>query len=191
LLDTTPGDHPVSPATAAYMRAIATAAEREASSCSAGSRDAATPSLLAHFYARYLADLFGGSMLGWPTRRALGFKQTPQFYTHDVFDSGKPGVVRKQYVERVYEAINDAGEDIGANATAETVEEARRAFAANAAVFAEGSGSSLLAATVGGVRVMGGYAAERVWGAREQRDLFGRLVKRRDPKTGSFSSGGD
>lgn len=189
LLDTTPGDHPVSPATAAYMRAIATAAEREASSCSAGSRepDRATPSLLAHFYARYLADLFGGSMLGWPTRRALGFKQTPQFYTHDVFDSGKPGVSRKQYVERVYEAINDAGEDIGANATAETVEEARRAFAANAAVFAEGSGSSLLAATVGGVRVMGGYAAERIWGAREQRDLFGRLVKRRDPKTGSFS----
>jgi len=34
LLDTTPGDHPVSPATAAYMRAIATAAEREESSCS-------------------------------------------------------------------------------------------------------------------------------------------------------------
>lgn len=188
LLDTTPGDHPVSPATAAYMRAIATAAEREASSCSAGSREpSATPSLLAHFYARYLADLFGGSMLGWPTRRALGFKQTPQFYTHDVFDSGKPGVSRKQYVERVYEAINDAGEGIGANATAETVEEARRAFAANAAVFAEGSGSSLLAATVGGVRVMGGYAVERIWGAREQRDLFGRLVKRRDPKTGSFS----
>lgn len=187
LLDTTPGDHPVSPATAAYMRAIATAAEREASSCSPGSRDkCATPSLLAHFYARYLADLFGGSMLGWPTRRALGFKTTPHFYVHDVFDSSG-GVSRKQYVERVYEAINDAGEGIGAAATAETTEEARRAFAANAAVFAEGSGSSLLAATVGGVRVMGGYAAERIWGAREQRDLFGRLVKRRDPKTGSFS----
>ena len=34
---------------------------------------------------------------------------------------------------------------------------------------------------------MGGYAVERIWGAREQRDLFGRLVKRRDPKTGAFS----
>ena len=26
---------------------------------------------------------------------------------------------------------------------------------------------------------LGGYAAERVWGAKEQRDLFGRLVRRR------------
>jgi hypothetical protein len=25
-----------------------------------------------------------------------------------------------------------------------------------------------------------------VWGAREQRDIFGRLVKRRDPETGEF-----
>ena len=115
LLDTTPGDHPVSPATAAYMRTIATAAEREESSCSRtddGERtrtDAdATPALLAHFYARYLADLFGGSMLGWPTRRALGFATTPQFYVHDVFES-KGGVTRKTFIERVYEAINDAG----------------------------------------------------------------------------------
>lgn len=192
LLDTTPGDHPVSPATAAYMRTIATAAEREESSCSRtedGERtrtDAdATPALLAHFYARYLADLFGGSMLGWPTRRALGFATTPQFYVHDVFES-KGGVTRKTFVERVYEAINDAGATASPAAAAETVEEARRAFSANAAVFAEGGGSSLLRATAGGARVLGGYAAERIWGAREQRDLFGRLVKRRDPATGKF-----
>ena len=192
LLDTTPGDHPVSPATAAYMRAIATAAEREESSCSRTGDgelrvDAidATPALLAHFYARYLADLFGGSMLGWPTRRALGFATTPQFYVHDALEGG-PARARADYVERVYEAINDIGARVSDAAAAETVEEARRAFAANAAVFAEGGGSSLLRATVGGARVMGGYAAERIWGAREQRDLFGRLVKRRDPETGEF-----
>ena len=38
----------------------------------------------------------------------------------------------------------------------------------------------------GGRQGLGGYAAERIWGAREQRDLFGRLVKRRDPATGKF-----
>ena len=194
LLDTTPGDHPVTPATAAYMRLIATAAEREASSCGvpiagsggSGGETGATPALLAHFYARYLADLFGGSMLGWPTRRALGFRTTPQFYVHDVFVEGGAASARKDYVERVYEAINDAGAHVDDAAAAETVDEARRAFAANAAVFAESGGSSLLFATVGGARVLGGYAAERIWGAREQRDLFGRLVKRRDPDTGKF-----
>jgi hypothetical protein len=124
-------------------------------------------------------------MLGWPTRRALGFATTPQFYVHDVFES-KGGVTRKTFVERVYAAINDAGATASPAAAAETVEEARRAFSANAAVFAEGGGSSLLRATAGGARVLGGYAAERIWGAREQRDLFGRLVKRRDPATGKF-----
>ena len=186
LLDTTPSAHPVSPATAAYMSAIASAAEREASSCSAESGGGAMPALLAHFYTRYLADLFGGSMLGWPTRRALGFRTTPQFYVHDVFVEGGAASARKDYVERVYEAINDAGATASPAAAAETVEEARRAFSANAAVFAEGGGSSLLRATAGGARVLGGYAAERIWGAREQRDLFGRLVKRRDPATGKF-----
>ena len=186
LLDTTPSAHPVSPATAAYMSAIASAAEREASSCSAESGGGAMPALLAHFYTRYLADLFGGSMLGWPTRRALGFRTTPQFYVHDVFVEGGAASARKDYVERVYEAINDAGAHVDDAAAAETVDEARRAFAANAAVFAESGGSSLLFATVGGARVLGGYAAERIWGAREQRDLFGRLVKRRDPDTGKF-----
>ena len=125
-------------------------------------------------------------MLGWPTRRALGFRTTPQFYVHDVFVEGGAASARKDYVERVYEAINDAGAHVDDAAAAETVDEARRAFAANAAVFAESGGSSLLFATVGGARVLGGYAAERIWGAREQRDLFGRLVKRRDPDTGKF-----
>ena len=147
LLDTTPGDHPVSPATAAYMRTIATAAEREESSCSRtddGERtrtDAdATPALLAHFYARYLADLFGGSMLGWPTRRARSGSRRRRSSTCTTCSSRKGGVTRKTFVERVYEAINDAGATASPAAAAETVEEARRAFSANAAVFAEGGG---------------------------------------------------
>ena len=60
------------------------------------------------------------------------------------------------------------------------------AFGKNAAVFAEGKGASSFAAAWGGTRGMGGYAVERIWGAKEQRDLFGRLVKRRDPVTGEF-----
>jgi heme oxygenase len=193
LLDTTPGDHPVSPATAAYMRAIATAAEREESSCSRTGDgelrvDAdATPALLAHFYARYLADLFGGSMLGWPTRRALGFATTPQFYVHDVFESeGSLKAERRSSSACTRPSTTPARR--------RPPPPRRRLWRRRAAPSPQtppcsrrGGGSSLLLATAGGARVLGGYAAERIWGAREQRDLFGRLVKRRDPATGKFS----
>lgn len=192
LLDTTPGDHPTTQATAAYMRLIAAAAERESSSFANTETTESTPSLVAHFYTRYLADLFGGSMLGWPTKRALGLSTVPKFYTHDVFSDVDNGLVgatsatRSKYVEAVYESINHLGADLTKDAKLEIVNEARDAFDANAKVFVEGSGGSFVAASWGGVRVMGGYAGERIWGAKEQRDLFGRLVKRRDPVTGEF-----
>ena len=38
---------------------------------------------------------------------------------------------------------------------------------------------SKFAAALGGLRALGGYATERFWGAREQRDIFGSLVRRR------------
>jgi heme oxygenase len=182
LLDTPPGAHPITEATASYMRAIDSAAEREYSSCGDDEVDS-TPTLIAHFYTRYLADLFGGSMLGWPTKRALGLRVVPGFYTHDIFEVSS----RSQYVEAVYEAINETGAGLSDAARVEIVREARDAFGHNARIFAEGSGASLVSAAWGGARVIGGYAAERVWGAKEQRDLFGRLVKRRDPVTGKFS----
>ena len=122
-------------------------------------------------------------MLGWPTKRALGLPRVPEFYRHDdaiVSDR------RATYVESVYEAINEVGSGLSGEATDEVAEEATRAFALNAAVFRENGGDSSVAAAAGGARALWGYAKERVWGASEQRDLFGRLVARRDPATGKF-----
>ena len=177
LLDDSVSEHPPTPAVAAYVGGIARAAERESSSPDA------PPLLIAHFYVRYFADLFGASMLGWPTKRALGLPRVPEFYRHDdaiVSDR------RATYVESVYEAINEVGSGLSGEATDEVAEEATRAFALNAAVFRENGGDSSVAAAAGGARALWGYAKERVWGASEQRDLFGRLVARRDPATGKF-----
>lgn len=122
-------------------------------------------------------------MLGWPTRRALGLADVPAFYTHDDASINDD---RFEYVERVYAAINAAARGADDADVAAVAEEAKIAFRCNAGVYREeGRGSSHLA-VLGGARVMWGYAKERVWGAREQRDLFGRLVKRRDPVTGEF-----
>ena len=174
LLGTSVGAHPPSPATSEYVAAIADAAERERGG---------PPLLLAHFYTRYLADLFGGSMMGWPTRRALGLADVPAFYTHDDASINDD---RFEYVERVYAAINAAARGADDAAVSAVADEARRAFRCNAGVYREDGRGSSLSAALGGARVMWGYAKERVWGAREQRDLFGRLVKRRDPVTGEF-----
>lgn len=177
LLDDSVSEHPPTPAVAAYVGGIARAAERESSSPDA------PPLLIAHFYVRYFADLFGSSMLGWPTKRALGLPRVPEFYRHD---DAIVGDRRAAYVESVYESINEVGRGLSAEATDEVAEEATRAFALNAAVFRENGGDSSVAAAAGGARALWGYAKERVWGAREQRDLFGRLVARRDPTTGKF-----
>ena len=47
---------------------------------------------------RYLADLFGGSMTGWPTKLALGLDAVPAFYIHERLDLRGPR--RKAYIER-------------------------------------------------------------------------------------------
>jgi heme oxygenase len=176
LLGTSVGAHPPSPATSAYVAAIADAAEREKG---AGN----PPFLVGHFYCRYLADLFGGSMMGWPTRRALGLAETPGFYTHDDAHINDD---RFAYVERVYAAINASAEGLSEDDVASVADEAKTAFRLNAGVYREDGRGSSVAAAYGGVKVMWGYAKERVWGAKEQRDIFGRLVKRRDPETGEF-----
>lgn len=184
LLGTSPMALPPTPAVAAYVARIAEAAERE------NATGGTPPLLVAHFYTRYLADLFGGSMLGWPTRRALGFSSVPNFYQHD---EAVVGSRRAAYIEAVYEGINRAGieaagltregggESGGLEAAAldEMVEEAKMSFRLNAAIYAEEGRGSVVAAGLGGVRVMAGYAAERFWGPKEQRDLFGRLVRRK------------
>ena len=161
LLGTSVAAHPPSPATSRYVDAVADAAARE--------RDG-PPFLIAHFYCRYLADLFGGSMLGWPTRRALDLPDVPAFYVHDA-----PAIqdARFEYVERVYEAINRAGSDLDAAGTMAVADEARHAFALNAAVYGEDGRGSIACAALGGAKVLLGYARERVW-TQERRDVFGR-----------------
>jgi len=110
-----------SSATAAYANAIKHAAARDRGDL-----------LISHFYTRYLADLFGGSMLASPTSAALGL-QPPQFYKF-------PEAVETQrasYIEHVYASINKEGEKMDDIAHEGLVEEARCAFTHNAAVYME------------------------------------------------------
>lgn len=109
-----------SSATKAYVHAITDAANDHGNL------------LISHFYTRYLADLFGGSMLASPTSAALGL-QPPQFYKF-------PEAVetqRSSYIEHVYSSINAEGENMDDNTHECLVEEARCAFAHNAAVYSE------------------------------------------------------
>uniref|UniRef100_A0A7S0SNZ9 Uncharacterized protein n=1 Tax=Mantoniella antarctica TaxID=81844 RepID=A0A7S0SNZ9_9CHLO len=194
LLGTTPEAHPPTPAVAAYMTRIGEAAKRETAAAAAaaakggGDGDAQPPLLVAHFYTRYLADLFGGSMLGWPTKRALGLPSVPTYYQHD---NERVGARRGQYIESVYEAINQASveaaggnggpeggveqrEGLSESAMAEMVVEATESFRLNADIYCEDGRSSKAAAVWGGMRVLGGYATERVLNPGEQRNIFGR-----------------
>eukprot|EP00854_Cymbomonas_tetramitiformis_P000352 gene352-657_t len=60
-----------SPATLRYVQRIHEVAKQEPAL------------LLGHFYCRYFADLFGGSMLGYPTKIALALNGIPAFYQFD------------------------------------------------------------------------------------------------------------
>ena len=67
LLGTSPSAHPPTPAVANYVRRIAEAADKEIE----GGAGQSPPLLVAHFYTRYLADLFGGSMVRPPPHTRL------------------------------------------------------------------------------------------------------------------------
>ena len=93
--------------------------------------------LLGHLYCRYFADLFGGQMLGAPTRLALSLpKDSARHYDFD-FGREESGLDRRSYIERVYGSLNDAGELMGEVGRRDAVEEAYSAFAANVDVYAE------------------------------------------------------
>lgn len=117
-----------SPATEQYVRTIRDAGEHDRAE--GGAR------LLGHLYCRYFADLFGGQMLGDPTRIALGLPSgTPRHYT---FDFGEGKHARKDFIEDVYQSLNDAGEILGnESAVEEVVEECRVAFRQNVQVYSE------------------------------------------------------
>jgi heme oxygenase len=114
-------------------------------------------SLIGHFYCRYFADLFGGSMLGHPTSLALSIP-FPSFYTFPshVLDD------RAAYIEKIYESINESGVEMGELSSAEVVEEAKAAFHHNAAIITE-QGVGLVPYIAGGIfNVSTGYLRKRM-----------------------------
>lgn len=89
--------------------------------------------LLAHAYVRYLADAFGGSMLGKPTKLALDLPEVPRFYR-------MPEAVRadrRRFIESFYEALNEAGSAMDQDRRMQLVEEAKRAYKLNALIVTE------------------------------------------------------
>jgi heme oxygenase len=116
-------DAPRSSATNKYIDAI-----REASCVHDG------VGLVGHFYCRYFADLFGGSMLGKPTNLALNLpEESPSFYRF-------PSAIenhRADYIEHVYEKMNEEGEKMGEERRQETVSACVRAFTLNSDLYLE------------------------------------------------------
>jgi heme oxygenase len=152
--------------TRAYESRLLYAATEEA-------QPSAPPLLLGHLYTRYLADLFGGSMLGAPARFALGLPNTPHFYQH----SDAVSCDRRAYIERLYEALNVAGSGLNDASIKAVVDEATLAFRLNGSVYRESSfGGNVvvmhIGAVIGGARVAVGFAAARLQG--EKGDIFGR-----------------
>lgn len=148
-LATTGGADP-SPATERYVAGIRAAGAKD--------REAGGARLLGHLYCRYFADLFGGQMLGTPTRLALSLPAgTPRHYSFSLPPAG-----RRAYIEEVYRSINEAGEMLAPDAFSETVEEALRAFEYNVDVYREEP--MLLDAARGVANVCAGYAVRALRG---------------------------
>lgn len=141
-----------SPATERYVAGIRAAGEDDRAR--GGAR------LLGHLYCRYFADLFGGSMLGYPTNLALALpKDTPRHYVFDL------PVGRRKYIENVYISLNEAGGQLTPEAFEDIVEEALLAFQYNKDVY--GEEPFLLAGAHGAVNVCTGFVSSLV--RREQR----------------------
>lgn len=113
--------------------------------------------LLGHLYCRYFADLFGGQALGGPYRWALSLEaNSPRHY-----DFGAFGAARRESIEKVYVALNEAGELLGDDAVREeVVVEARRAFMHNVAVYKE-EGALVTDGAVGIAKMALGFARSR------------------------------
>ena len=114
--------------------------------------------LLAHMYVRYLADLFGGSMLGKPTELALGLPiNSLKFYSPN---QGPHEEIIKhnkiQFVEMFYNELNKCGEEMTADRREEIVEEAKNAFKLNADIYTERE-ALLSGALKGGFSLIHGY----------------------------------
>ncbi|QDZ22898.1 heme oxygenase [Chloropicon primus] len=109
--------------------------------------------LLGHLYTRYLADLFGGQLLGRPTQLALGLPASPRHY---VFDLGE--LSRREYIETIYLGLNRAGDDLSCGAREAAVKAAHEAFGHNKVVYRE-SPPLVLNAARGAMNVVTGALA--------------------------------
>jgi heme oxygenase len=136
---------PPTPATAAYIASI---------------QQASSEALIGHFYCRYFADLFGGSMLGTPTALALALP-SPLFYSF-------PPAVEQQrgaYIESVYERINTAGELMDPAMQEQVIFATEAAFAHNADIIKEvGMLRVAVRAVLGITNVSSAYVKNRVLG---------------------------
>lgn len=147
-----------SPATAAYVGAI-----RKAATSDDGLL------LISHFYTRYLADLFGGSMLGFPTRVALGLApNSPSFYNFPAAVTER----RAEYIEHVYASINEVGANMDQACHARLVTEARLSFGHNASVYKERP-HFYTGAVRGAAKVATGFISHRLGGARGSAPISG------------------
>ena len=141
---------PISPATRAYVDAIGAAAASDA--------DVHGARLLGHLYCRYFADLFGGQALAGPYRWALDLGPTsPRHY-----DFGDFGANRRESIEGIYAALNEAGDLLSdEDARKAVVEEARGAFAHNVSVYSE-EGKLVSDGAIGIARMVVGFGRSRV-----------------------------
>ena len=114
--------------------------------------------LLAHIYVRYLADLFGGSMLGRPTELALNLPTNSlAFYTPN--DGPNKEMIRcnkLQFIELFYDGLNKCGMEMASERRVEIVEEAKKVFQLNADIYTERE-AFIPGAMKGGVKLIGGY----------------------------------
>lgn len=147
------GNHVPIPAAAKYVTSIKRAAEDTYQ----GDPESRGDLLLGHAYVRYLADLFGGSMLGNPTRLALALKKQPTFFEFP------PAIAidRMAYIESFYAALNVAGTDMDETRKMQIVEEARLAFGHNSEIYKERP-YLILGAIRGGGNIFTGYFREKL-----------------------------
>lgn len=138
-----------SPATARYVAGIRDAGASDRATTAAGAG--------AHLYCRYFADLFGGQMLGGPTRWAVGLEAgTPRHYIFDLpVDGG-----RRKLIQEVYQSLNEAGKLLPQEAFDAVVQESFKAFHHNIEVY--GEEPMVVDAVRGALNVCTGYVTTRV-----------------------------
>merc|ERR1712032_87031 len=105
-----------------------------------------------------MGDLFGGQALGGPYRWALGLSaDSPRHY-----DFGLLGSQRRQSIEQIYQALNEAGEQLGSEAARDAVvDEAVKAFGCNVRVYKE-EGRLFSDGTVGILKMAYGFAKSQL-----------------------------